>query len=336
MAKQKTVKTKKLSAKFYITIAIALAVVLIESLTIFGPQKIEIINMHEHMQNMDDVKVYLESTEPLGITKTLLLGSANQTLIERGGFTGYVENNDNLLKIKEAYPDKFEVLCTTYWLDPDQVKKAEECWKRGGKGVKLYNGHGSFYELPLDHENMLPLYKFIEDNELILLIHVNGGKYMKEFKEILDAYPKMKVICPHFCLISNDLNELAQMMEKYPNLYTDTSFGYIDYTVAGFKRMSKNVEAYQKFMQSYKDRVFFGADQIITNVKTRTHGDYIENTYDAYLKILTSEGFHFKIDWPKKHDVNLNGLNLSDDILESILNKAPQKLLDSTPEFKSL
>lgn len=291
------------------------------------------INMHEHLQNMDDVEPLLALNEDLNIGKTLLLGSSDKTIFLRPQFTAYDENNDELLKIREAYPDNFEVFCTTYWHDPDQVAKIASCYERGAKGVKLYNGHASFYELSLDDPVMLPVYKYIEDHGLILLIHVNGGKYLEEFERVLRKFPNMKTICPHFCLMSKRLNDFSALMDKYPNLYTDTSFGYIEYTAAGFSRMSKNQDKFTQFIEKYKDRIFFGTDQVITNVKTQKYIDELKKVFEAYLHILDSAEFHLQITWPKAYDETYRGLALSEETLKTILIDAPQKLLDSVPEY---
>lgn len=335
MDESKTMKKKILIAVIAVTIISTLT-----ALFFLRPQASEIINMHEHLQNMNDVEPYLEMTQKLGITKTLLLGSAKTTLLSRGGFTNYDENNDELLKIKEKYPDNFEVLCTTYWHDPAQVEKIEDCYKRGAKGVKLYNGHSSFYELPLDDPAMLPVYKYIEDHELILLIHVNANNYLKEFESVLQKFPKMKVICPHFCLFSKKLGQLEELMDRYPNLYTDTSFGYIDYTISGIKRMSKRKTEFINFIKKYPDKVFFGTDQVVTNMKTKSHMDFLEETFKAYLNILGSNGGYNSADpftltttWPKAHNETFESLSLDEETLKNIFIDTPQKLLDSVPEY---
>ena len=289
--------------------------------------------MHEHVQNMDDVEVLLDISEDLGIEKTVLLGSSDKTIYLHPNFTNYDGNNDELLKIKEAYPDKFEVLCTTYWHDPDQVEKIEECYKRGAKGEKLYNGHGSFYEIPLDDPVMLPVYKYIEDNGLILLIHVNSNKYLTGFEKVLQRFPNMKTICPHFCLISRKLATLSGVMDDYPNLYLDMSFGAPEFTAAGFNRFSANPERFAQFVDQYQDRIFFGTDQVVTNIKTQKHVEELENTFEAYLRILDSDEAHFKIDWPEEYDETYRGLELPDELLQTILVDSPQKLLDSVPEW---
>lgn len=293
------------------------------------------INMHEHLENEDDLATLFEINEKLGIEKTILLGSSDKTIYLHPDFKNFDENNDELLKIKAAYPDNFEVLCTTYWHDTDQIAKIASCWERGAKGVKLYNGHGNFYEIPLDDPVMLPVYKYIEDNGLILLIHVNGSKYLDEFERVLQKFPNMKTICPHFCLISRKLDTLSELMDKYPNLYTDTSFGAIEFTAAGFSRFSKNNERFSNFVEQYQDRIFFGTDQVVTNIKTKKHADFLEHVLEGYLRMLDSEEFHLQTSWPEEYDEIYKGLNLPEDTLQNILTDAPQKLLDSVPEYES-
>lgn len=315
-----------------ILIAVSIILILIvANLFTTGPSRY--INMHEHMENMQDVEPYLKIAESHGITKTLLVGSSDMTLYSRKSFTNYDKNNEALLDIKAKYPKNFEVLCTTYWNDPDQVEKAKKCWEKGAKGIKLYNGHANFYSLPLDDPKMLPLYAFIEKNGLILLFHVNGTKYMDEFKRVLDKYPNMKVICPHYCLISKNLKELSDLMDKYPNLYTDVSFGYIDYTVDGFDRTGKYPEKFTDFIKKYKDRVFLGTDQVVTNIKTESRTEFLDEVIGAYVDMLTKSKASIKITWPKPYDKTFTGLDLDNATLETMLIKAPQKLLDSVPNY---
>lgn len=339
MDDRKTIKKtqKKIPQIKIVAIISILAITAVFSVMFFG-QKPSFINMHEHLQNMKDVEPYLEMTQELNIQKTLLLGSPKETLLSRGGFKDYDKNNDELLKIKEKYPNNFEVLCTTYWHDKDQVTKIASCRSRGAKGVKLYNGHSSFYELPLDDPSMLPVYKYIEENGLILLIHVNANNYLNEFKNVLQKFPKMKVICPHFCLFSKKLGELEKLMDKYPNLYTDTSFGHIDFTVSGLKRMSQRKTEFINFIKKYPNRVFFGTDQVVTNIKTKSHMDFLEETFKAYLNILganSSASFTLTTTWPETYNETFESLSLDEETLKNILTDAPQKLLDSVSEYKA-
>jgi predicted TIM-barrel fold metal-dependent hydrolase len=293
------------------------------------------INMHEHLQNMEDVEVLFEINEELGIEKTVLVGSSDATIYLHPEFQNYDENNEELLKIKKAYPDKFEVFCTIYWHDPDQVSKVEQCYERGAKGIKLYNGHSSFYEIPLDDPVMLPVYKYIEDNGMIILFHVNSNKYLDEFERVLQKFPNMKTVCPHFCLISRKLNTLSGLMDNYPNLHIDMSFGAIEFTAAGFNRFSSNPERFAQFIDQYQDRVFFGTDQVVTNTKTQKHSDELAHVFEGYLRMLDSKEFHLKTTWQDEYDEVYRGLELPAELLQKILIDSPQKLLDSVPEWKA-
>jgi hypothetical protein len=180
---------------------------------------------------------------------------------------------------------------------------------------------------------MLPVYKYIQQNGIILLIHVNGTKYLDEFERVLQAYPKMKVICPHFCLLSGKLEKLADLMDKYPNLYTDTSFGYIKYTISGFEKMAEDKEKFQNFIEKYKERVFMGDDQVVTDVKIKKHQDFIENVLAAYIDILKGKEAKLNIKWPIKNDEVFDGLDLSGNISNAVLTTSPKKLLDSVPAY---
>jgi hypothetical protein len=145
----------------------------------------------------------------------------------------------------------------------------------------------------------------------------------------------MKVICPHFCLFSKKIQQLSELMDKYPNLYTDTSFGHIDYTVSGLKRMSQRKTDFINFIKKYPDRVFFGTDQVVTNMKTKSHMDFLEETFKAYLNILKGDPFTLTTAWPKEYNETFESLALDEETLKNIFTEAPQKLLDSVPTFSA-
>ena len=62
-----------------------------------------IIDVHEHTQSIDDVPKTLGAMDALGIGKVCLMGSSNFTLTLNPdvGFTGYDENNEQLMQICE-------------------------------------------------------------------------------------------------------------------------------------------------------------------------------------------------------------------------------------------
>jgi predicted TIM-barrel fold metal-dependent hydrolase len=163
--------------------------------------------------------------DELGIGKMCLMGSSKFTITlnEEDGFTEIDENNEELMKIIAAFPDRFEVWPTVDPLDPNMLGKFQDLFKRGAAGLKLYIGHGyvnkkgeyMFHTLAMDDPKMLPLYAFCEANYIPVCIHVNpyGGKkgFAEEFIAVLTQFPDMKVIAPHFILSSIASERLREL-----------------------------------------------------------------------------------------------------------------------------
>lgn len=303
----------------------SLLVVFLSSCTARSPQ---IINVHEHIQSEENVEKLLEANDKVGIEKTVLLGSPIETLLFDGseGFSRYDENNQVLLDIAKKYPDKFLAFCTIYWYDQDKLSKLKKCVQDGAKGLKLYNGHGFYYEMPLDDLRMQEIYDYLEKANLPVLFHVNGGKYLNEFRNVLEQHPKMKVICPHFCLLSGNLNTLKNLMNDNPNLYVDVSFGYADYMKEGFERFNVDIEKYRSFFIEYQDRLLFGTDAVVTDASFK-NADWFAQMFSFYKQWLEQENFTFNVEKPVSINIEAKGLHLPADILEKIYHDNAEEFL---------
>lgn len=329
---------------------------------------IKIIDTHEHIQSLKKAEELKGAMASLGIEKTVLLPSPIETLTLNGNqtFTRYEENIDEILKIAETYPDHFIPLCTTSPADPDALEIFQDCHERGGKGLKLYNGHSFFYESfgsTLDSPRMKPIYAYAQRNNLPVLFHVNINNYGEELENVLKAYPDLVVSIPHFMVSSRNLEKAEHILDTYPNTYTDISFGYDPYFAAGFRRISKDPQKYIDFFKKYPDRILFGSDMVLTEIE-RKDQTYMETVLQCYKNILEKKQFtcepvsgHYK----KTADENLqmylrcepksgsfcesklekynsynkwyeetkvlNGLNLSSDILKKIYSENPERWL---------
>jgi len=166
------------------------------------------------------------------------------------------------------------------------------------------------------------VYSYCEKNKIPVIFHVNFNKYGAEFEDVLKKHPKLIVDCPHFCLLSHNLTKLSELLDKYPNLYTDISFGF--YAQAGFKRLSLKKEELKKFMNKYSDRVMFGTDIVITD-NERKSVDYITNLTKCYKGLLEKDVYGCFVD--KEIIGYFNGVNLSNEVLERIYFKNAMKFL---------
>ncbi|MDD5014358.1 MAG: amidohydrolase family protein [Atribacterota bacterium] len=256
----------------------------------------KIINAHEHVQSFSNIPLLLKVMEDCQIEKMILLGTSKYTfyLNPKYGFSEYDKNNEEIIDISKKYPDKFIVLCTIDPRDKDKLEKLKKFITAGAKGLKLYNGHAYFYDnffhLPLDDPGMMEVYQYCEEQRIPILYHINSDRFLSQMERILQAFPDLVVIAPHFILTSRNLTLLSRLLDTYPNLYTDISFGHPDFQVAGFKRISYNVVAFQEFIQKYRDRINFGTDIVITSYRAKGRG-YIDDVTLSYFDMMEKEEF---------------------------------------------
>lgn len=273
-----------------------------------------IYNTHEHFQSIENVPKFLEAMKQNDVIKTVIVGSPEATiLMGRQGFFGEEKYNEEVLKIANDYPEDFIAFPTINVRDPQKLEKLKDYLQRGGKGLKLYSGHSLFHDLPLDDPTMMLLYQYCEENKIPILFHVNAGKFQKEFENVLRKFPRIKIICPHFCLSTIASDRFEYLMDTYPNLYTDLSFGYIDFLKAGLLRISKDPEKMRQAIIKYQDRIFFGTDMVVTSAGYKT-ADWLSEVTRAYRDMLEKEQYHFPFLGP----LTLRGLHLDSKVLEKI------------------
>ncbi|MCX5758863.1 MAG: amidohydrolase family protein, partial [Candidatus Hydrogenedentes bacterium] len=290
-----------------------------------------IIDVHEHIASLEDVPKMLTAMDALGIGKTCLMGSSKFTLTLNPsiGFTGYDEVNEQLLRICEKYPGRFEAWPTMNPRDPDKLDKFKKLVERGAKGLKLYLGHGfvikktnqyMFHTTAIDDPGMLPVYQYCQDNFIPICLHVNPSPktpgFAEEFVAMLNAYPDLKVVCPHFMLSSILQTRLEELLDTYPNLYTDVSFGHDDFLRDGLRRISKFPTKFRALFAKYPTRFMFSTDLVITPEAEKTV-EWIEDRYSAYLTMLTQDRYTTPV---LPHD-SLRGLGLEPKLLERVLYK---------------
>lgn len=284
----------------------------------------EIVNAHEHFQSHTNVPKFLQAMRRNDVVKTVIVGSPEATILTgRTGFFGEEKYNEEVLKIAKTYPEHFIAFPTVNPHDPEKLEKLKRHLKMGGRGLKLYNGHSFFHDQPLDEHSMLAVYEYCEKNGVPVLIHVNAGSYQKEFESVLDKFPRLKVICPHFCLSTIASDRFEALMDRYPNLYTDSSFGYIDFLKDALRRISKNPKKFRRLFVKYQDRILFGTDMVVTSAKYKT-ADWLAQVTRAYRDMLEKEEYDF-FAFPGE---KLRGLALDRRILEKIYRKNFEKFME--------
>ncbi|MEK7793147.1 MAG: amidohydrolase family protein [Candidatus Hydrogenedentota bacterium] len=266
----------------------------------------KIINVHEHVERLEDAERLLEVMDRFGVGKTILVGSSwfTITLDESVGFTRVDENNEELLRVVKAHPGRFEAWPTFDPHDPKNLEKFKSQVERGATGLKLFMGHGyvkrsdgqyMFHTMALDDPRMFPVYDYCQENFLPIMYHVQlspepGPGISDEFVAVLKKFPDMKVICPHYMLSSGLDSRLREMLDMFPNLYTDISYGHDSFIVDGMERIDKAPEKFVDLFTKYPGRFMWGTDLVVTTHASKSV-PWMAERFQTYFDMLTEAKF---------------------------------------------
>lgn len=296
-----------------------------------GPNKWKIIDVHEHAQTVAEAERLLSAMDKLGIQRSCLLSATiyTFTLNDKYGFEQYKENNNEVIRIKQKWPDRF---CAFVTFDPaaeGNLELVKDAVSRGADGVKLYIGHGAktgkgpFHVMPIDDPRLEPFWAWAEEVQLPVLMHVNLTLYWDETVSLLEKHPNLRLCLPHFGLHKNTesrLNRLGWLFDRYPNVYSDMSYGHHSFHAGGFESLAKWRSRSRAFMQKYAHRLMYASDMVLEATKTE---EYIVHTLRSYRQFNESERFRLYL-VPSKV---MHGMNLDDDTLSKMYEQAPAKFL---------
>jgi len=238
-----------------------------------------VIDVHEHAVGQAGLDALLAAIEAAGVDRTVAFSMLD----------GRYE--DSLLLIKEAANlDGVLIPFTTVDVrDPVALGFLKSSVAAGAAGLKLFSGHGDIHgDLPLDSPLAKPIYDFLESTGTPLLMHVNAQLYVDELERVLDAHPDLVMICPHLCLLARYPGHLARLLDRYPNLSVDLSFGNQMAARTAFGAISRNIEVWKRFVRVHVDRITFGSDTVFTSAGTALVGSM---NLESYLGLVQDDSF---------------------------------------------
>jgi predicted TIM-barrel fold metal-dependent hydrolase len=302
-----------------------------------------IINIHEHFQTAKVADIWLDAMEQCGVSATVALGSPAATFFlgAEPGFNNYMVYNNLTLYLQEEYDSKFLAFPTIDPRDPGKLEYFKDQIASNALGLKLYSGHTgeifpepktTLYDYlgPLNRSDMYEVYEYCEDNQIPIIWHIKlqWDYLFDETKAVLEDFPALIVNIPHFGVLGSDPARLGELMDQYPGVYTDISFGGFAYW--SMQRVSDNLDNFKQFFEKYHDRVMFGTDIVITTNVRKTTEWYVNHTM-AYRNMMEKDEFHVNISNITGEgfdfDMDLKGLGLSQDILDEIYYDTPIRFL---------
>jgi uncharacterized protein len=262
-----------------------------------GPTPLDRIDVHVHLvaDARDDL---LATMDRHGIAQTVVLASPHLDPSwppsGTNKFAGWRDANERLLEQTQAHRDRLIPFIT---IDPADVEPAEiEAWQqRGACGVKIYAGHQSFHERPLDDPKHHEAFAAIERHGMPVLLHLNTVRFESELAGLLAKHPKLSLLCAHLCGARTDLDRFERIMQAHPSVLFDTSHGPGQPGIEGFANLERERERLLALIEGAPERFLFGSDLVTmstTNDPSATRVDW-DRQLAANLGLLEAERFEF-------------------------------------------
>lgn len=236
----------------------------------------------------------------------------------------------------------------------EHVKHLQEC---GVDGIKMIEGKPDYYKTfnvpPFDSPFYEPYFKYMEDSKTPIIWHINDPsefwdlnkipkwaydanwyyddtypKYkdiLTQVERVLTRHPKLYITFAHFAFLSDNLEKLAELFEKYPNIAVDMAPG-----IELYENLSKDINKAKSFFNKYQNRIIYGTDIEDYNLEDmKRRGKLCLSFLKEKIVKITGD----KNSLLGQGDLALNGLELDNDVLNKVLwenfvkrNNEPKKL----------
>ncbi len=232
---------------------------------------------------------------------------------------------------------------------PAAIAELERCRKAGATGVGELSDKGrglgatsNVLGMHIDDPRMDPILEKCADLRLPINIHVGEDKWMYEpmdasndglmngwkwkinqgpgvlsHDEVVDSleravkkHPRTTFIACHFANCCSDLNRLAQMLDRYPNLHADMS--------ARFGEISPIPRFVGQFFAHYQDRLLYGTDM-----------DPEPEMFRVTFRLMETADEHFYPAYFRKYHWPMHAMNLPDPVLKKVYRENAIKILNA-------
>jgi predicted TIM-barrel fold metal-dependent hydrolase len=316
--------------------------------------KFPVIDIHNHLRRLENMKTYLEEMDKAGVVNCVSLD-------------GYSEKDFYIKHLKacqDVSRDRFLVFFLPDFSridEPDfgikEAKRLEEAVKMGCCGLKIAKELGLEWHdktgkiVPVDDPRINPIWDKCGELGIPVIIHVTDPKafftpidkfnerydelgvhpewsfYGKDYppkQEILNqrnrvfaAHPNTIFIGAHVGGLPEELDQVGMWFDLYPNFYVDIC--------ARISELGRQPYTARRFMIKYQDRILFGTD---TPCKAEA--------YQIYYRFLETDDEYF--DPTPAHHLQgrwmIYGLFLPDEVLEKIYSKNALKILSKYKGLK--
>ncbi len=147
------------------------------------------------------------------------------------------ELNSYMAEICQKFPNNVTGMATVFPGEKESESILKKAFEMGLKGVKL---HAHVQCFNMNSDNMDTIYDLCSSEEKPIVMHVGRepkspaykcDPYLlcnaKKLEKVIRNYPKLKICVPHLGV--DEFLSYKQLIEKYDNLWLDTSMAVADY-----------------------------------------------------------------------------------------------------------
>ena len=194
---------------------------------------------------------------------------------------------------------------------PTDDPRIDAVWRKAGElkiPVLIHTGDPAPFWQPHDKNNE----RWLELKEVPGRIRPPGryppfDSIMAEQHRVFARYSNTIFINAHLGWYGNDLGKLGELLDRYPNMYTEIG--------AVLAELGRQPRAARAFLTKYQDRVLFGKDT------------YAPAEYYTYFRVLETADEYFDY-YRRRHAFwKMYGLELPDDVLKKLYYKNALRII---------
>lgn len=232
------------------------------------------------------------------------------------------------------------------------VTQLEEDYENGARGLKIFKNLGltatdsEGNRIPVDDPRIDPVWEKCGELGIPVLIHTgepaefwepidrhnerwlemiqfpnrhrdpdefpSWEQVMSEQWNVFRKHPETTFINAHLGWMGNDLNRLGNLLDKFPNMYTEIG--------AVLAELGRQPRTAKQFFIDYQDRIMFGKDS------------WRPDEYKVYFRVLETADEYFDY-YRKRHAFwKMYGLDLPDEVLRKLYYKNALKIIPGIDE----
>lgn len=321
------------------------------------PFKRSCIDCHIHLSNIAGVNLIENYRQQMNLEATCI-----QSLPSRRIITG----NPTAFAAKACHPETFYVFGAlnhaVYFSNgkikaPSLAQQVDRLRETGADGIKMLENKPTtrkILDIPVDSAYFDPFFARMEESQFPLLWHVadpetfwdpqtlpawakeRGWGYddshvakeqlYAEVENVLQRYPRLRIIFAHFYFLSADLPRAVRLLERYSGVSLDLTPG-----IELLYNLSQNITATRDFFIKYADRILFGTDVMdsLTLEESILRCDLLKRWLERDETYRIPAGADLLLGPPE--DGLIRGLALPEGVLAAILRDNFVKLIGAKP-----